>query len=70
MIIFNNIPANFILISADVLLKIILILSELRIAQLCSYNEGTLVKILDFNALKQNSSSPISIEDFTSFNLC
>ena len=34
-IIFNNISADFVLISADVLLKIIIILKELRIA-LCN----------------------------------
>ena len=44
MIIFNNTSADFVLISADVLLKIISILKELRIAQLCSKTEQTLVK--------------------------
>ena len=34
MIIFNNTSADFVLISADVLLKIVIILIELRIAQL------------------------------------
>ena len=33
---FNNTLADFVLISADLLLKIIIILIELRIAQLCS----------------------------------
>ena len=36
MIIFNNTSADFVLISADVLLKMIILLIELRIAQLCS----------------------------------
>ena len=35
-IIFNNKPADFVLITADVLVKKIIILIELRIAQLCS----------------------------------
>ena len=34
MIIFDNTPADFVLMSADVLLEMIIILSELRIAQL------------------------------------
>ena len=42
VIIFNNTSADFVLISADVLLNIITILKELRIAQLCSKNERTL----------------------------
>ena len=37
MIIFNNTSADFVMMSADVLL------SELRIAQLCSENEQNLV---------------------------
>ena len=42
MIIFNNASADFVLISADALLKIITILKELRITQLCSKNGRTL----------------------------
>ena len=42
VIIFNNTSADFVLISADVTLKMITILKELRIAQLCSKNERTL----------------------------
>ena len=44
VIIFNNTSADFVLISADVLLKMITILKELRIPQLCSKNERTLVE--------------------------
>ena len=40
--IFNITSADFVLISADVLLKMITILKEMRIAQLCSKNERTL----------------------------
>ena len=36
MIIFNDTSADFALMSADVLLKMIILLIELRIAQLCS----------------------------------
>ena len=36
VIIFNNTSTDFVLISADVILKMITILKELRIAQLCS----------------------------------
>ena len=39
VIIFNNTSADFVLISADVLLRMITILKELRDAQLCSKNE-------------------------------
>ena len=43
VIIFNNTPADFVLISADVLLKKISILKELRMAaKVCSKNERTL----------------------------
>ena len=42
VVIFNNTSADFALISADVLLKMITILKELRIVQLCSKNERTL----------------------------
>ena len=42
VITFNNTSADFVFISADVLLKMITILKELRIAQLCSKNERTL----------------------------
>ena len=38
MVIFNNTSADFVLISADVLLKMSTILKELRIAQLRSKN--------------------------------
>ena len=38
MIIFDNTSDDFVLISADVLLKMIIILKELRIAQLCIFN--------------------------------
>jgi hypothetical protein len=40
---FNNTSADFVLISADVILKIITILKELKIAQLCSKNGRTLI---------------------------
>ena len=43
MIIFSNISAEIKKKSADVLLKMITILKELRIPQLCSKNEQTLV---------------------------
>ena len=55
VIIFNNTSADFVLISADVLLKMITILKELRITQLCSKNERTLSnwgKVLKIRALK------------------
>ena len=43
LVIFKNTSADFVLISADVLLKMIIILKELRIiAQICSYNKRTL----------------------------
>ena len=42
MIIFDNTSADFVLISADVILKRIIILKELRIAQLRSKNQRTL----------------------------
>ena len=42
-IIFNNTSADFVLISADVILKIIIILKELRIAQVCSKLNGLYV---------------------------
>ena len=42
VVIFNNTSADFVLISADVLLKMITILKELRIAKLRSKIGGTL----------------------------
>ena len=42
VIIFNNTSADFVLISADVILKTITILKELRIVQLCPKNGWTL----------------------------
>ena len=45
MIIFNNTSAEIKTKSANVLLKMIIILKELRIAQQCSKNERTLVGI-------------------------
>ena len=42
VIIFNNTSAEIKTKSADVLLEMITILKELRIAQLCSKNERTL----------------------------
>ena len=42
MIIFNNTSAEIKTKSADVLLKMIIVLKELRIAKLCSWNEQTL----------------------------
>ena len=50
MVIFNNTPDDFILISADMILKITTIVKELRIAQLCSKNERALARmsLLDF----------------------
>ena len=44
VIIFNNTSAEIKAKSADVLLKMITILKELRIAQLCSKTERTLYK--------------------------
>ena len=44
MIIFNDTSADFVMISSDVLSKMIIILIELRIMQLCSKNERTLTK--------------------------
>ena len=46
VVIFNNTSADFVLISADALLKMTTILKELRIAQLRSKNKRT----LDVNA--------------------
>ena len=46
MVIFNNTSADFVLISADVLLKMTTILKELRIAQLCSKNDRTLLALM------------------------
>ena len=40
VVIFNNTSADIVLISADVTLKMTTILKELRIAQLCSKNNG------------------------------
>ena len=46
MLIFNIITsADFVLISADVILKMTKILNQLRIAQMCSKNGRTLVKV-------------------------
>ena len=42
MIIFNNSSSDFVLISADVNLKIVTILKELRIVQLCTKSGQTL----------------------------
>ena len=42
MIIFSNASADIKMKSADVLLNMIIILSELRILQMCSENEQTL----------------------------
>ena len=44
MVIFNNTSADFVLISADVMLKMTTILKELKIAQMCSKNEQTFIK--------------------------
>ena len=46
MIIYNNTSAEIKTKSADVLLNMITILKELRIAQLCFKNERTLVQII------------------------
>ena len=46
VVIFNNTLADFFRISADVMLKMTTILKELKIAQMCSKNEQTLVKKL------------------------
>ena len=46
VVIFNNTSADFVLISADVLLKMTTILKELRIAQLCSKNDRTLLALM------------------------
>ena len=48
VIIYNNTSADFVLISADVILKMITILKELKISQLCSKNGRTLVVPEDF----------------------
>ena len=42
VVIFNIISADFVLMSADVVLKMTTILKEMRIAQLCSKSERTL----------------------------
>ena len=55
MVIFHNTSADFVLISADVLLKIITMLKELRIAKLCSKNKWTLAGKLDKNASQLHS---------------
>ena len=39
----NPVSGDFVLISADVILKMIIILNELRIAQLCCKNGWTLI---------------------------
>ena len=44
VVIFIITSADFVLMSADVVLKITTILKEMRIAQLCSKSERTLVK--------------------------
>ena len=55
---FNNTSADFVLISADGILRMTTILKELRISQLCSKNEQTLVyvfiKIVENKNLKRN----------------
>jgi hypothetical protein len=56
MIIFNNTSAEIRTKSADVLLKKIMILIELRIAQLCSEYERTLIWYTDRNGLKESNS--------------
>ena len=46
VVIFNNITsADFVLMSADVVLKMTIILKEMRIVQLCSKSERTLDKM-------------------------
>ena len=45
VIIFNITSTDFVLISADVSFKMITVLKEMRIAQLCSKNEWTLQEI-------------------------
>jgi hypothetical protein len=56
VIIFNNTSADFALISADVLLKMITVLKELRITQLCSKKERTLIKIFLITKLDKFSA--------------
>ena len=58
VVIFNNTSANFVLISADVLLKMTTILKELRIAQLRSKNKRTLVDVTskDINSFLRSFS--------------
>ena len=41
--IFNMTSANFVMMSADAVLKMATLLKEMRIVQLCSLNERTLV---------------------------
>ena len=53
MVIFNNTSADFVLIPADVLLKMIIILIELKIVQLCSYN----VTEFNYNIYSKRSKS-------------
>ena len=52
VITFNNTSADFVVISAHVLLKMITFLKELRIAPLCFKSERTLVGKLDKNAFQ------------------
>ena len=64
--------------SADVLLKMIIILSELRIAQLCSLNEWTLLIYRPGRTYGDIGLSPLNLEmfhqawltTFDSFTIC
>ena len=65
VIIFNNTSAEIKTKSADVLLKIITILKELRIAQLCSKNEWTLFFCRKLKALlRKNVLNDITAATF------
>ena len=48
MVIFNKTSADFVLMSADVVLKMTTILKEISFAQLCSKSERTLVAPVSF----------------------
>ena len=63
MIISNNTSADFLSISADVLLKMITILKELRVAQVCSFKKWT-----DFSWLHGNSTIN-SLQEQASFEV-
>ena len=51
MVIFNITSADFVLISANVVLKMTTILKEMRIAHLCSKSERTLASTLKLSLM-------------------